>query len=362
VARFVGWFVAIGIVVLLLAGAATALAGHAAGEREAIIDLHAKTLGLAQLRIQPAVTDPLLDGNITAVGTVGTAVRHYVLNPASVARVKIWNQDGTIVYSDEARLIGMHQPLDAAQRAALRSSAVRSRIADPAAPENRFERSEGKLLEVDLRIKAPNGEPLVLQVFYRYGAVTTAGTHVWNRFAPFALGALASLAFVLLVAGCVLARRLRRRSRASVEPPAEPRMEPVVDEATVPPEIATEPDPDPRTQLVGALSLLIARSNGGGAGSTLDTARVHDTIPPDISELLFRATQETLRNHDHNTPVTVRVSDRDNVASLDVIEHGGNGHVDLRALTDLVADAGGHLLVDAADDGGTRVHVEVPLQ
>ncbi len=69
-----------------------------------------------------------------------------------------------------------------------------------------------------------------------------------------------------------------------------------------------------------------------------------------------------MRNHDHNTPVTVRVSDRDNVASLDVIEPGGNGHVDLRALTDLVADAGGHLLVDAAENGATRVHVEVPLQ
>jgi signal transduction histidine kinase len=110
------------------------------------------------------------------------------------------------------------------------------------------------------------------------------------------------------------------------------------------------------------LSLLLARSNGGGAASTLDTERVHATIPPDISELLFRATQETLRNRDHTVPVTVRVSDRDNVASLDVIEHGGNGHVDLRALTDLVADAGGHLLVDAADNGGTRVHVEVPLQ
>ena len=34
----------------------------------------------------------------------------------------------------------------------------------------------------------------------------------------------------------------------------------------------------------------------------------------------------------------------------------------LRALTDLVADAGGRLLVEAADNGGTRVHVEVPLQ
>ena len=352
-ARFVGWFVAIGTVVLLLIGAGTAVAGHDAGEREAIIDLHAKTLGLAQLRIQPAATDALLEGNITAVGEMGTAVRHYVLDN-SVARVKIWNHDGTIVYSDEARLIGTHQPLDADELAAIRSGAVHSRIADPSAPENRFEASEGKLLEVDLRINAPNGDPLALQVFYRYRAVTTAGTHVWNRFAPFALGALAGLAFVLVLVGSLLALRLRRRPRESTAV--------AVEETPVEETVAEQvPEPDPRTDLAGALTLLLARSNGGGRASALDTANVHDTIPPAISELLFRATQETLRNHDHETPVTVRVSDRDKVASLDVIEHGGNGHVDLRALTDLVADAGGRLLVDAADNGGTRVHVEVPL-
>jgi len=243
VARFVGWFVAIGIVVLLLIGAATAVAGHAAGEREAIVDLHAKTLGLAQLRIQPAVTDPLLEGNITAVGNVGAAVRHYVLNP-SVARVKIWNDDGTIVYSDEARLIGTHKPLDAAVRVALHTNAVRSKIADPSASENRFERSDGKLLEVDLRIRAPNGQPLVLQVFYRYGAVTAAGTHVWNRFAPFALGALALLAFVLVLVGCLLALRLRRRQHVPVELPVDAAP---VDPAPAEPQPEPGPDPDPRT-------------------------------------------------------------------------------------------------------------------
>jgi hypothetical protein len=57
----------------------------------------------------------------------------------------------------------------------------------------------------------------------------------------------------------------------------------------------------------------------------------------------------------------VRVSDRDNLATLDV-ENGGASHVDVRALTDLVADSGGRLLVDTAENGRTRVHVEVPLQ
>ncbi len=383
-----GWLTLAGIIAVLIAGAATAVAGHSAGEREAIVDLRAKTLGLAQLRIQPAVTDALLTGNITAVGEVGAAVRHYVLDN-SVARVKIWNRDGTIVYSDEARLIGTHQALQGSELATIQSNAVRSRVSDPSRPENRFERSEGKLLEVDLRIITPNRQPLVLEVFYRYGAVESAGGRVWNRFAPFVLGALVAAAVVLILVASLLARRLRRRSRVpetvpfpqdpiSQEPvgpepigPEPVGPEPVVAESLAPYIAASAAEPDPGTHLVDALSLLVARTNGDGIASTLDTHDVHNTIPPAVAEMLFRATEETLRNHDRATPVTVRVSDRDHVATLDVIDQAGagegaahptGGHLDLGALTDLVADAGGRLVVDAAENGGTRVHVEVPLQ
>lgn len=390
VTRFVAWFVVAGIVACLIAGATVTLLGREAGEREAIVDLRAKTLSLAQLRIQPAVSNALLEGNINAVTKVGIAVRHYVLDD-SVVRVKIWNKAGTIVYSDDARLIGTTQSPDTADIATLGSGGVRSRISDPSEPENRFERAKGKLLEVEARILAPNRQPLRLELYYRYDALQSAGTHVWNRFAPVVLGALAALAVVQIVIGSLLAKRLRRRVASrpietAVEPivaepaPAEPKV-PAVPEVAAKsepepdhePEPAPEPqpaivveapirEPDPGTELVNALSRLLARSNRGGVPNTLDTHNVHGTIPPEIAELLFRATEEALRNRDQSTPVTVRVSDRDHVATLDVIETGGNGHVDLGALTNLVADAGGRLLVDSAENGGTRVHVEVPLQ
>jgi hypothetical protein len=382
VTRFVAWFVVAGLVAVLIAGAAVTLLGREAGEREAIVDLRAKTLSLGQLRIQPAVTNALLDGNIDAVARVGTAVRHYALGD-SVARIKIWNKAGTIVYSDEARLIGTNQPPSPAEIATLASGGARSKVSDPSEPQNRFERSEGKLLEVETRLLAPNRQPLRLEVYYRYDAVETAGTHVWNRFAPFALGALGALAVVQIVIGSLLARRLRRRAAATAAPAAEPPVAqpepvdslavyatpaifaaPVVAVETEPEIVVDAPvrEPDPGTELVNALSRLLARSNGGGIPNTLDTQNVHDTIPPAIAALLYRAAEVALRNHDASTPVTVRVSDREHVATLDVIESGGSGPVDLHALTDLVANAGGRLLVDTVDNGGTRVHVEVPLQ
>jgi hypothetical protein len=202
-------------------------------------------------------------------------------------------------------------------------------------------------------------------VYYRYRAVSDAGDHVWNRFAPFILGALLALTLALILVAWLLAAVMRRRlSRSMIEPAAEPGS--LLDEQVV--------EPDPGTQLVDALSLLVARTNGGGLATTLDTDDVRGSLPPAIAMLLYRATRDALRSlpaHKHATPVTVRVSDRDHFATLDIVDGGGkrkiaahngaNGHGGWRALTDLVADAGGRLLVEAADNGATHVHVEVPL-
>ena len=47
-------------------------------------------------------------------------MRHYVLQ-GSLVRVKLWNADGRIIYSDERRLIGSTFALGADELEALRS-------------------------------------------------------------------------------------------------------------------------------------------------------------------------------------------------------------------------------------------------
>jgi len=364
-AGFAAIFALAGLLAVLMAGAAVTVAGRKAGEREAIADLRTKSQSLARLHIQPVATDALLTGNITAVHFVDSEVRHYVLDK-SIVRVKIWNRDGTIVYSDEERLIGAHRALTVVQLGAIRSNRVGSQISDPSDPENRYERADGKLLQVDLRITTPDQAPLLVEMYYRYGAVSAAGDHVWNRFAPLTLAALLALTVVLVLVAWLLAARMRRRLiRATTERAPEPG------------QLAeTQPaEPDPGTDLVDALSRLVARTNGGGLATTLDTDDVHGALPPAVAMLLYRATQDALRTlpaHKHAKPVIVRVSNRDHLATLDIVDdgagkrrtaapNGANGHSGWRALTDLVAGNGGRLLVESAEKGGTHVHLEVPL-
>ena len=427
VARYVAQFTLAGVVAVLIVGVATSIASRRVGEREAIVDARTRTLVLAQGRIEPVVTNDLIRGNLTAIRKVGTAVQRYVLDK-SLVRVKIWRRDGTIVYSDETRLIGTRYTLGADDLRALDSGLIQAGVTDLAKPENRFERSRGKLLEVYLPVRTPDGHRLLFEAYFRYDAVSAAGSRIWRNFAPVTLGALLALELVQIPLAWSLARRLRRRQieregllqqaidasdlerrriagdlhdgvvqdlvgvafglggaarRDDISKESAELLDKSADEVRssiktlrsllveiYPPNLFEK-------GLVEALADLLARANGRGIATTLDTDDLHDSVPPAVAGLVYRAAQEALRNvltHAHATSVTLRVSDRDHVAMLDVIDDGvgfdpetaegkaDTGHFGLRALTDLVADAGGRLVVDAANGAGTRVHVEVPLQ
>ena len=81
-------------------------------QAETVNDAARTTDLLADLVVQPALVDGLLTGDQAAVASMDSAVRAKVLGP-SLVRVKIWTQQGTIVYSDEPALIDETYALDA---------------------------------------------------------------------------------------------------------------------------------------------------------------------------------------------------------------------------------------------------------
>jgi two-component system, NarL family, sensor kinase len=363
--RPVALFTIAGVVAVLILGVATEIGSRKVGEREAVVDARTKTSVLAQGRVEPVVTNGLVVGNLTSLRKIDRVIDRYVLDN-SLVRVKIWKRDGTIVYSDETRLIGTRSTLAAADLRAIDSGRVADRVTDLAQPENRLDRSQGRLLEVYLPIRTPDGQRLLFKAYFRYSAVTAAGDRLWRRFAPITFGALLALALVQIPLAWALARRLRRRG---------------TERDDLLPSVIATPDEE-RPQIAGdlfgtgfvdhGLADLLARAHGRGIDITL-TENLHAPVPPTVAELLYRAAREAVRNvltHTNTTSVMVRVSDHDQLATLEIIDDSAGlepgrtaeaGHVGLRALTDLIADTGGRLVVDAANGTGTRVHVEVPL-
>jgi two-component system NarL family sensor kinase len=98
---------------------------------------------------------------------VDRVVQERVLNDDSIARVKIWDRSGRIVYSDEPQLIGKRYPMSPPDRAEFEAVKPKAEVSDLAKPENRYERGSGRLLEVYLPIQTPSGTLLRYETYYR---------------------------------------------------------------------------------------------------------------------------------------------------------------------------------------------------
>ena len=375
VARPIAQFFLVGLVAVAVVGIATAVAARRVGQREAIVDARTTTLVKAQTVVEPLVTDGLATAQPAAVRRVDTAVRHGVLD-RSLVRVKIWTRDGLIVYSDDSRLAGTSYHLGADEIAALDKGVIEAEVSDLRKPENRYDRSFHKLLEVYLPIRTPSGQRLLFEAYYRYSAVSASGTRIWKSFAPISIGALVALELIQIPIAWSLARRLRERQRererllrqaleasdnerrriagdlhdgvvqdlagvafslagASRQEHAPAATTALLDRSAAqvrdsikslrsllvdiyPPSLAD-------AGLGSALTDLLAGVESRGVTTSLDIDALREPIREDVARVLWRAAQEAVRNvlsHARATSVRVRAATSDDVAELDVVDDG----------------------------------------
>jgi two-component system, NarL family, sensor kinase len=192
-------------VTLLVAFAGSALSRHIA-ENEAVHEVAQSTDILAESVIQPSLTDAMT--TTAAAGAIDPTVRSRVLSD-SVARVKLWSPDGTILYSDEKRLVGRQFPLDDGARSALSEPATRAEVTDLSRPENEFERDQHKLLEVYRPVWTPNGTELLFETYFRYDVVTDRSSQLWRGFAGITISTVLIIFLLLIPIIWTLLRRTR---------------------------------------------------------------------------------------------------------------------------------------------------------
>jgi two-component system NarL family sensor kinase len=193
-------------VALLMAGGVWA-SGRAA-ESESLSDARTFSDVLATVLVEPALTDAVLDGDAGALAALDGVVAQARRDTALV-RIKIWDPSGRIVYSDEARLIGASFGLGEDEREALRTGETAAEISTLSEPENRYERSQGELLEVYRRISTPAGRPLLFETYLRYDDATARQREILLTFAPISATVLLLLLLVQLPLGDRMVRQLR---------------------------------------------------------------------------------------------------------------------------------------------------------
>jgi two-component system, NarL family, sensor kinase len=414
-------YVAIGLATIALISVVGVWLFQRAGQAEAIRDAKDQTRIAAQGSVEPALSDGLLREQPSALAAVDRVIQERVLSPPddAIARVKIWDESGRIVYSDQSALIGTRYRLGADEQEAFENGRVTAEVSDLSKPENRYERGMGRLLEVYLPIRTPSGRPLLYETYYRSSFISARGGRMFRQFAPVMIGALALLALIQLPLAWWLARRIQRGQdererllkRAIDASDVERRRIArdlhdgvVQDLAAVSYSLAAAAEGAPapydsnlrtaaaetrhgigqlRTLLVeiyppelhraglpAALADLLGTASGRGLETSLDVDPNLE-LEPETEALFFRIAQEAVRNavkHAGAESVSVRVAATGTGAQLVVEDDGrgfdpsaagGDGHFGLRVLDDLARDAGGELEIDSAPGAGARIKVEV---
>jgi two-component system NarL family sensor kinase len=206
-------FAVAGAIAFFVLAAVTAYASRRVGTREAASDARRVAWVSGQTLVASALDDGVVTLDPRSLAALDKVVRERILG-GSLVRVKLWRGDGTIVYSDEGRLIGDRYELGEDELEALELGIVDAEISDLAKPENRFESPNDELFEVYLPIETPNGTRLLFEAYFLNDGVSDAGRRVWLSFAPFTLGSLAVLQLVQIPLAWSLARRLRRGQQA----------------------------------------------------------------------------------------------------------------------------------------------------
>jgi two-component system, NarL family, sensor kinase len=197
------------LVVVVVAVVAAALSRQEA-QRESAIDATQRAVVIAGTVVLPSLNEEVAAGTPGSTDVLDDAVRRYVLNDP-VVRVKLWNADGRIVYSDESRLIGQQYALDAAQRAVLEQGGrPEAKVSDVGEAENRYEVGSGRLIEVYSRVTTPAGTPLLFETYFSYDGGNGRVGQIWRGFAYVTYASLALLLLLLLPVIWQLVVRLRK--------------------------------------------------------------------------------------------------------------------------------------------------------
>jgi two-component system, NarL family, sensor kinase len=405
-------FALAGLLAVVVIGAIAVALQRNAARDDAVEDATtlAKLAGTAVLA--PHVDQALVDGDPKQIARVNELVRTK-LRSGGIVRIKLWDSSGRVVYSDRNSLIGKQFDLPNDEREAFETGEVEAELTNLERPENQYDGLTGKLLEVYLRIKSTEGQPLLFELYQRQASVTQTAQRTWLAFVPALIGALLLLQLLQLPLAYRMARTLHDNRherealllRALAASDTERRRiasdlhDGVVQDlagtsyalaaaadrvdGTAGPEVSEAlrdgakqtrrsirqlrsllvdiyPPDLHRAGLAAALSDLVAPLESRGLHARVDLPPGL-RLEPDAEALMFRTAQEALRNvmtHSRARNVDVSVSLENSHAGLTIADDG-------RGFTPAAAQAArddGHLglrvLADMARDAGGKLAID----
>ena len=371
-----------------------------------------------EVALAPYLTDELAAGDPDAVAAI-TVAGDALIDQSPLTHVKIWSEDGSVLWSDEPELIGNQYELDPDDRELFASQGVTVAVSPLEEAENQLEAAdEDQLVEVYAGTTTTTGTPILLEIYAPYEIIPQRAEVLRRQFMPAMTAALIVLAIAQLLLVLFLGRRLNRAERRHTDllermlelSDAERRRvaaqvhdgvvqdligisfglaalaESTPEQSGPLSEMATSTrhsvaalrsllgsiypvDVPPGGWVEGIDDLVVALTQlGVDVRVNVDPVRLSSTE----EVLILRVAREALRNiasHAHATQVNVRLTERKGRLVLTVGDNGlgfepsqpKEGHFGLRLIHDVIHEAGGDLTIESTSNDGTTVTVELEM-
>jgi signal transduction histidine kinase len=199
-------FVVVGVVVAIALAWVTGILGERLAREQAIDDARATTKLIADTVIEPALSSGLLSTEAADLDQFDRLITRRVVG-GEIVRVKVWDEDGFIIYSDEPRLIGEQFPFGAEQQHVLNTGGSEAEVSDLSKSENEYENTLGQVLEVYTRVDAPNGDPLLFELYLTDTNLQARADELYGLFRPLTVGGILFFLIITTPLVWVLSRR-----------------------------------------------------------------------------------------------------------------------------------------------------------
>lgn len=171
------------------------------------------TQQLADYVIGPVLTAELMAGQRTAVERTRSRLVPWMTDE-DILRIKVWDAEGTILYSDVNELIGATFPLEPWARDLLAGGPNVATLGPQEEGENIYEAGSGDLLEVYVLAGAGTDQPLLFEVYFDDEVLRGPERKMLLGVTPVFLVAMGGLQAAQLIPAVRLARRVQRYQRA----------------------------------------------------------------------------------------------------------------------------------------------------
>jgi signal transduction histidine kinase len=412
------------VVLLAVLIMATVFLASRIAEGEALRDARVRGSAIGTLIAAPLVNDKVRAHVPGATAPLERVLRNR-MSDGSVAHIKVWSQEGEVLWADERALVGRHFTLPDDVKALFGTKRAIAEISDLSKDENVEERKQGELLEVYAGTIDADQNPMVFEAYFSDASMRRDERAIISGFLPIVIATLLLFQLAVLPMAVSLARRVERglaersswmrhallasdlerrriaqdlhdgviqdlaglcyalptmdahfadNTRASAARETARRAAQILSRDVAALRAMITDIYPPNLEGAGfAIAVQDLARSAGEQGIQVDVEMTTElALPVDTARLAYRVIREGLRNvakHAEATVAAVQVREEFDRIVVSVADNGvgvddepvAGGHLGLRLLADTVRDLGGETHLRTSPSGGAILTASFPL-